>query len=58
MFLASESTSAYNMVPGADSAATGVITLLAVAEAIGKVKKDITNKHRPIMFTLFNGVRN
>ncbi|KAI0213352.1 hypothetical protein LSAT2_001622 [Lamellibrachia satsuma] len=55
MFLASVSKTTYNSAPGADSTVTGLVTLLAVAEAIGKVKEDISKTDRPIMFTFFNG---
>ena len=58
MFLASVSKTIYNSAPGADSTITGLVTLLAVAEAIGKVKEDISKTDRPIMFTFFNGVCN
>ena len=42
--------------PSADSAATGIVTLLAVAEALGKVKADFTDDDRPIMLSFFHGV--
>ncbi|XP_052272818.1 nicastrin-like isoform X2 [Dreissena polymorpha] len=43
--------------PGADSAIAGIITLLAAAEAIGKVKETIqaAQLSHDIMFTFFNG---
>ena len=43
--------------PGAESATLSFITLFAVAEAVGKVRKellDATNKH--IFFVVFHGV--
>jgi len=43
--------------PGADSATLSFITLFAIAEAVGKVRKellDATNKH--VLFVVFHGV--
>ncbi|KAK2160163.1 hypothetical protein NP493_1662g00000 [Ridgeia piscesae] len=54
-FLPSMTNSPFHNVPGADSVVTGLVTLLAVAEAIGKVKHKITKSDKPIMFTFFNG---
>ena len=48
-----------DMYPSADSAVTGIVTLLAAASALGKVKNRIDpSLHKPIMFSFFNGVRN
>ena len=57
-FLPSVPDGPFHNVPGADSVVTGLVTLLAVAEAIGKVKHKITKSDKQIMFTFFNGVRN
>ena len=43
-------------VPAGDSTVSGLVTLLAVAEAIGKVKGELADSDRPIVFMLFNGV--
>ena len=43
--------------PGAESATLSFVTLFAIAEAVGKVRKellDATNKH--ILFVIFHGV--
>jgi len=43
--------------PGAESATLSFITLFAIAEAVGKVRKELlesTNKH--ILFVVFHGV--
>ena len=44
------------LAPGADSAATGIVALLAVAEALGQVKELFTDADRPIMLSFFHGV--
>ena len=44
------------LAPGADSAATGIVALLAVAEALGQVKEQFTDTDRPIMLSFFHGV--
>ncbi|XP_074653328.1 nicastrin-like [Tubulanus polymorphus] len=44
------------MAPGADSVVTGVVTVLAAAQAIGKVKSDILDSgSKDIMFSFFQG---
>ena len=45
-----------DIVPAGDSTVTGLVALLAVAEAIGKVKRHLSENDRPIVFILFNGV--
>ena len=45
------------LYPGADSAISGLVSLLAAAEAIGKVKEELREDSKPIMFTVFSGVR-
>ena len=45
-----------NLVPSADSAATGIVALLAVAEALGRVKDDFLETDRPIMLNFYHGV--
>ena len=46
-----------DIYPSADSAVTGIVTLLAAAEALGKVKDSIKPEtHKHIMFTFLNGV--
>ena len=44
--------------PGDDSQVSGIVALLAAAEAVGKVKDKIktADNTRDIMFTFFNGV--
>ncbi|XP_069115841.1 nicastrin-like [Argopecten irradians] len=44
-----------NEYPGADSHVTGIVGLLAAAEAIGKVKDRITNSSKDILFAFFQG---
>ncbi|KAI0213353.1 Nicastrin [Lamellibrachia satsuma] len=44
-----------DIVPAGDSTVTGLVALLAVAEAIGKVKRHLSENDRPIVFILFNG---
>ena len=48
-----------NTDPAADSAVASFVTLLATAEAIGKVKQQLADfvQEQPIMFALLNGVR-
>lgn len=50
----------YNTDPAADSAVASFVTLLAAAEALGKVKQTLKEHvlDRPLMLALFNGVRN
>ena len=45
-----------DIVPAGDSTVSRLVTLLAVADAIGKVKSDLADTDRPIVFMLFNGV--
>jgi len=50
----------HDIAPGADNGVTGIVTLLAVARALGDykrsmLKKNIKEKLRPIIFTFFNG---
>ena len=46
-----------DVYPSADSAVSGIITLLAAAEALGKVKDTMDPVNdKPIMFTFLNGV--
>ena len=45
-----------SLAPGADSAVTGIVALLAVAEALGQVKEQFTDADRPIMLSFFHGV--
>ena len=44
-----------NVSPGADSAVTGVVTLLAVAEALNAYKNDIDAANKHVVFILFEG---
>ena len=44
------------LTPNAGGTAAGVVTLLAAAHAIGKVKDTLGDDHKPIMFTFFTGV--
>ena len=44
-----------NISPGADSAVTGIVTLLAVAEALHDYKLDINVSNKHILFVLFEG---
>ena len=44
------------LTPAADSTVGGIVTLLAAAQAIGRVKERISATDKPIMFTFFNGV--
>lgn len=41
--------------PGADSTVTGLVTLLAVAEALSKIKEEFRSNKTNVMFALFNG---
>ena len=45
--------------PSADNHVSGIVALLAVAEAFGKVKDKIrdSNTTKDVMFTFFQGVR-
>lgn len=46
-----------NIYPAADSSVSGIVTLLAAASALGKVKDTIDPEtSKPIMFTILNGV--
>ena len=45
-----------DIVPAGDSTVTGLVTFLAAAEAIGKVKKQLVPVDKSIVFMLFNGV--
>ena len=46
-----------NIYPSADNHVTGIVGLLAAAEALGKVQDDIkTNTSKDIMFAFLNGV--
>ncbi|XP_067679612.1 nicastrin-like isoform X2 [Haliotis asinina] len=47
----------HNEYPASDSTVTGIVTLLAVAEALGAVKHEIQNNStaKDIMFTFFQG---
>ncbi|XP_046577349.1 nicastrin-like [Haliotis rubra] len=47
----------HNEYPASDSTVTGIVTLLAVAEALGAVKDEIQNNStaKDIMFTFFQG---
>ena len=40
----------------ADNPVSGIVALLAAAEAIGKVKEDFQEGDKDIMFTFFQGV--
>ena len=42
--------------PSADNQVSGIVALLAAAEAIGMVKEDIDQGDKDIMFTFFQGV--
>ena len=44
-----------NLYPGADSAISGIVTLLAAAQALAKVSHE-EEMPLPIMYSLFNGV--
>lgn len=44
-----------NISPGADAAVTGLVTLLAVAEALSSYKTEIAQSNKNIMFVLFEG---
>ena len=47
----------YDMYPSADSAVSGIVTLMAAAAAIGRVKKTMDlDTAKPIMFAFLNGV--
>ena len=43
--------------PSADNHVSGIVALLAAAEAIGKVKEKIRDSPNDILFTFFQGVR-
>ena len=43
--------------PSADSAISGLVTLLATAQALGRVKEEFKGSDRRLMFMFFNGVR-
>ncbi len=46
-----------HMYPAAENTVVGFVTLLAVAEAIGKVRHRMEDpEHKPIMFAFFQGV--
>ena len=48
-----------DVYPSADSAVSGIVTLLAAAEALGKVKASIdpeSEDYKPLIFTFLNGV--
>ena len=44
--------------PGFDSAMTGFVALHAVAQIIGKMKLSLELDSTPVMFALFQGVKN
>ncbi|XP_061189000.1 nicastrin-like isoform X2 [Saccostrea echinata] len=44
-----------NIYPSADNHVSGIVALLAAAEAIGKVKHHFTNDSKDILFTFLNG---
>ncbi len=48
----------YNEYPSSDATVTGIVTLLAVAESLGKIRVEIqtSEQAKDIMFTLFQGV--
>ena len=43
--------------PSADNQVSGIVAMLAAAEAIGKVKEAVELADKDIMFTFFQGVR-
>ncbi len=46
----------YDIVPSADSAAAGIVTLLAAAQALSNVSQLQDSSSLPIMYDFFNGV--
>ena len=42
--------------PSADNQVSGIVAMLAAAEAIGKVKETVQQADKDIMFTFFQGV--
>ena len=42
--------------PGANSPVTGLVSILAAAEALATAKEEVTQNDKPIAFVLFTGV--